>query len=177
MIPGLFLQGLILSALFSPLAVLVHGKMKRVPGETGTNNLVMPKAEWAWKIAILTLIYVIIYVSFGLLVFTPLAGDALEEYYKDFKIPSWILLLQAGRALVWIALALPVIRMMKGDWWEAGLAVSLLYSVLMGGLLLIPTSIMPDSIRIAHFFEVAFSNFLYGWVVVWLLHRHCFSSL
>jgi ABC-type enterobactin transport system permease subunit len=61
--------------------------------------------------------------------------------------------------------------MMKGGWWEAGLAVSLLFSVLMGSLLLIPTEIMPEKIRLAHLIEVSLSNFLFGWVVVWLFHR------
>jgi len=72
----------------------------------------------------------------------------------------------------WTALALPVIRMMKGRWWEAGLAVALLFSVLMGFLLLLPNPYMPDTIRMAHFVEVSLSNFLFGWVVVWLLNRH-----
>ncbi len=72
----------------------------------------------------------------------------------------------------WTALALPVIRMMKGRWWEAGLAVALLFSVLMGFLLLLPNPYMPDTIRMAHFGEVSLSNFLFGGVVVWLLNRH-----
>jgi hypothetical protein len=79
-------------------------------------------------------------------------------------------LLQAVRALIWVALAIPVIRMMKGHWWEAGLAVALLFSVLMGALLLIPQDIMPDAIRMAHFAEVTSSNFLFGWIVVFILY-------
>ncbi len=100
----------------------------------------------------------------------PLAGDAFEEFYAGLEMPQWILLLQAARALIWVALAVPVIRMMKGPRWEAGLAVALLFSVLMGALLLIPQDIMPDAIRMAHFAEVTLSNFLYGWVVVFILN-------
>jgi hypothetical protein len=33
---------------------------------------------------------------------------------------------------------------------------------LMGSLLLVPTEIMPDTIRMAHFVEVSSSNFLFG---------------
>jgi hypothetical protein len=76
------------------------------------------------------------------------------------------------RGLIWAALALPVIRMMKGRWWEAGLAVALLFSVLMASSLLVPNELMPKAIRMAHFVEVSSSNFLFGWIVVWLLNRH-----
>jgi hypothetical protein len=74
--------------------------------------------------------------------------------------------------MIWVALALPVIRMMKGRWWEAGLAVALLFSILMAASLLLPNEFMPEAIRMAHFWEVSSSNFLFGWIVVWLLNRH-----
>ena len=130
----------------------------------------MPFSQWAWKLALLAVIYILIYISFGQFVFMPLAGDAFEEFYAGLEMPQWILLLQAARALIWVALAVPVIRMMKGPRWEAGLAVALLFSVLMGALLLIPQDIMPDAIRMAHFAEVTSSNFLFGWIVVFILN-------
>ncbi len=75
--------------------------------------------------------------------------------------------------MIWTALALPVIRMMKGKWWEAGLAVALLFSVLMSAQLLLPAGeFMPDGIRLSHFVELLSSGFLFGWIVVWLLNRH-----
>lgn len=172
MIPKLFVQGAIVAALFSPPAVWIHGKMK--PSEDHRwkklgNKLVMPLSEWIWKLVLLSIAYVLIYISFGQFVFMPLAGDAFDEFYVGLEMPQWILLLQAVRALIWVALAVPVIRMMKGSRWEAGLAVALLFSVLMGALLLIPQDIMPDAIRMAHFVEVTLSNFLFGWVVVLIL--------
>jgi len=185
MIPGLFVQGAIVAALFAPLAVLIHGKIKGPAGERpsataegtkgsqGPNErLVMPWTEWAWKLALIAVIYVVIYFSFGAFVFMPLAGDAFQSYYGELQGPAWILPLQVVRAFIWVASALPIIRMMKGQWWEAGLAVALLFSVLMGFLLLMPNPFMPDAIRQAHFVEVSASNFLFGWIVVWLLNRH-----
>ncbi len=177
MIPKLFIQGAIVTALFSPIAVWAYGKMKRGedhdpqddPQEPG-NTLTMPFSQWAWKLTLLAIIYVLIYISFGQFVFIPLAGDAFEEFYVGLEMPQWVLLLQAVRALIWVALAIPVIRMMKGPWWEAGLAVALMFSVLMGALLLIPQDIMPDAIRMAHFVEVTLSNFLFGWIVVFVLN-------
>jgi hypothetical protein len=87
-------------------------------------------------------------------------------------MPVWILPFQAVRGLIWAALALPIIRMTKGAWWEAGLAVSLLFGLLMSALLITPNDLMPPAIRFGHFFELLSSNFVFGWIVVALLHRH-----
>lgn len=173
MLPKLFIHGAISAALFSPLAVLIYGRMRGDEESQEPNRrLVMPWTEWVWKLILIAVIYVVIYISFGAFVFRPLAGEAFQEYYADLQLPAWILPFQMVRAMIWTALALPVIRMMKGSWWEAGLAVALLFSVLMGSLLLVPTEFMPDRIRMAHLVEVSSSNFLFGWIVVWLLNRH-----
>jgi len=71
-----------------------------------------------------------------------------------------------------MALALPVIRMMKGHWWEAGLAVGLLFAVLMNSQLLLPNPYMPEAVRLTHLAETASSNFIFGWLIVLLLNRH-----
>ncbi|MFQ6086200.1 MAG: hypothetical protein ACE5OY_08095 [Candidatus Bathyarchaeia archaeon] len=171
MIPALFLNGAITAALFSPLAVLVLGRMRGSEEEREPNRrLIMPWKEWVWKLALIAVVYVVVYISFGALVFIPIAGKAAQEYYAGLELPGWILPFQAVRAMIWTALALPVIRMMKGRWWETGLAVALLFSVLMSTLLLVPSELMPETVRLAHFVEVFSSNFLFGWIVVWLLH-------
>ena len=173
MVPSLFLQGAITAVIFSPLAVLIHGRMRgKEEAPEPNQRLVMPWTEWLWKLLAIAVIYMVIYISFGAFVFTPLAGKAFQEYYGDLQMPGWILPFQMLRGLIWAALALPVIRMMKGRWWEAGLAVALLFSVLMASSLLLPNELMPKAIRMAHFVEVSSSNFLFGWIVVWLLNRH-----
>lgn len=60
-------------------------------------------------------------------VFKPLAGDVFQQFYAGLEMTQWILPFQTVKALIWVALALPVIRMMKGSWWETGIAVSLLF--------------------------------------------------
>ncbi|MFB0515449.1 MAG: hypothetical protein ACETWG_02450 [Candidatus Neomarinimicrobiota bacterium] len=172
MVPKFFMHGLIVAVVFAPLAVLVHGKIKGAAEAQEPNpRLVMPWTQWLWKVLLVAVVYVVIYVAFGALVFMPLAGAAYEEYYAGLQMPSWILPFQVLRGLLWIGVALPVIRMMKGAWWEAGLAVALLFSVLMSGTLLLPNEFMPAEIRRAHFVEVSSSNFLFGWIVVWVFHR------
>lgn len=172
-LPGLFLNGAISAALFSPLAVLIHGRMREDKQKQQPNlRLVMPWTKWVWKLIVIGIIYLAVYVSFGMFVFMPLAGEAFGEYYGDLRLPGWFFPFQIMRGIIWAALALPVIRMMRGRWWEAGLAVALLFSVLMGSLLPEPTEFMPEAIRMAHLVEVFSSNFLFGWIVVLVLNRH-----
>lgn len=177
-IKQVFIQGLIVTLTFSPIAVLVLGKMKNKnetwePGEA----LAMPWREWVWKLVLISIVYVGIYMFFGQFVFLPLAGEAFYQFYHDLKMPIWILPFQAIRGIIWTLLAIPILRMMKGKWWESGLAVALLFSLLMGDLLLLPNPIMPDPIRKGHLVELITSNFVFGWAVAWLFNRRHDSPL
>lgn len=123
--------------------------------------------------------YVVIYFTFGY--FIAWKNEAVVAYYGGNDPGSFIthignvmrtepqlFLLQVVRALLWTAFALPVIRMMKGKWWEAGLAVALLFAMT-SSQLLIPNPLMPPEVRMAHLVETVTSNFLFGWLVVIVL--------
>lgn len=87
--PGLFINGAIMIAIFSPLVVLVHGRMKG-PDEPKELNLrlAMPWKEWILKLLSIAVLYMIIYILFGMLVFQPLAGEAFQEYYAGLELPA-----------------------------------------------------------------------------------------
>ena len=170
----LVVNGAITAAVLSVLAVLILGRMRESAEAQEPNpRLIMPWTQWLWKLALIGFSWVVLFILFGALVFLPLAGRlapaALEEY-TNMEMPAWILPFQALRAVLWAALTLPVIRMMRGRWWETGLAVVLLFSVLMGANLLRPTG-LPVGLQVAHLVEVFGENLLFGWIVVWLLHR------
>lgn len=187
--PGLlwriFLVGAVLAALWSPLAVLILGK--RGPdrlNDGGNSRLTMPVREWIWRLSLIAAIYLAVYFGFGY--FIAWKSPAVRAYYGGsdpgsflgqmrtvLRETPWLVPLQVVRALLWTALAVPVIRMMKGRWWEAGLAVALLFAVLMNSQLLIPNPLMPREVRMVHLLETASSNFVFGWLTVWLLRgRH-----
>ena len=182
MLPRLFLAGLIIAAVFSPLAVLILGKARsRTDGASGDGRLKMPASSWLVRLSIIAIVYVVIYFTFGY--FIAWQSEAVRVYYGGNDPGSFIaqlgnvlrtepqlFLLQIARGLLWAAIALPVIRMMKGKWWEAGLAVALLFA--MGSSqLLIPNPLMPAEVRMAHLAETLSSNFLFGWLVVAILVR------
>lgn len=173
MLPRLFLAGLIIAAVFAPLAVLILGKVK------SSNNESSPLQLTLGRVSLIVVAYLFLYFTFGY--FIAWKSPAVREYYGGSDPVSFVaqitslmrnepllFLLQAGRALLWTALAVPVIEMTKGEWWKTGLAVALLFAVMTSQLLL-PNPLMPPEVRMAHLVETATSNFLFGWLVVLLL--------
>ena len=184
-LPRLFLMGVLVAAPFSLLAVLVLGKGKAEPATIKEPNsrLLMPANEWAWKLAVIAVAYMLLYSTFGY--FIAWRNPAVQAYYGGidegsflahmkavFTTAPWLEPFQALRGVLWALVALPVIRMMKGRWQETAIAVGLLFAVLMNSQLLLPTPLMPESVRMTHLVETASSNFIFGCLIVWLLHRH-----
>ena len=180
MLPRLFLAGLIIAAIFSPLAVLIFGKARSRTDQTrDEHQLRMPLSSWILRVALIVVAYVVIYFTFGY--FIAWKNQAVVAYYGGNDPGSFIthmgnvlrsepllFLLQVGRALLWIAIAVPVIKMMNGKRWETGLAVALLFAMT-SAQLLIPNPLMPAEVRMAHLVETVTSNFLFGWLVVLIL--------
>jgi len=179
LLPRLFLAGLIIAAVFAPLAVLILGKARSKANET--SRLEMPVRAWIVKSCAIVVVYLFLYFTFGY--FIAWKNPAVRAYYGGGDPESFVahiasllrdepllFVLQAVRALLWLAIAVPVIRMMKGEWWESGLAVALLFAVMTSQLLL-PNPLMPDEVRMVHLVETATSNFLFGWLVVLILQQ------
>jgi hypothetical protein len=183
-LPRLFLMGLLIAVPFSVLSVLILGKRKAEIGDTQPNSrLAMPASEWAWKLVVIAVVYVILYFTFGY--FVAWRSPGVAEYYGGVDPGSfvvqmrtvirntpWLVPFQIVRAMCWVALALPVIRMLKGKWPEAALSLGLLFAVVMNAPLLLPNPYMPEQVRMAHLVETASSNLIFGVFIGWLLTRH-----
>jgi hypothetical protein len=174
MLPRLFIAGLIMAAVFAPLAVLIPGKVRS--STNGDAALTMSTSAWIGKLSLIVVAYLVLYFTFGY--FIAWRNPAVRSYYGGGDAAGFmaqitsllrkeplLFLLQAARALLWTALALPVIRMRKSQWWETAVAVALLFSVMTSQLLL-PNPLMPAEVRMAHLVETASSNFIFGWLVV-----------
>lgn len=180
MLARLFIAGLIIAAVFSPLAVLIFGKIRsQTEGDTREPQLKMPVSSWIARLAVIVIAYVVIYFTFGY--FIAWKNPAVVQYYGGNDPGSFIthignalrtepqlFLLQVARGLLWAAIAIPVIKMLNGKRWETGLAVALLFAM-MSAQLLIPNPLMPVEVRMAHLVETVTSNFLFGWLVVLVL--------
>ena len=184
-LPRLFLLGALIAAPFSMLAVVILGKSKSGTVDAQpSSRLVMPASEWAWKLAVIAVAYLILYFTFGY--FIAWRQPAVREYYGGIdpgnfaeqmrtviQNTPWLIPFQIVRAMCWVALALPVVQMLKGKWPETALAIGLLFSVVMNARLLLPNPYMPEPVRMAHLVETASSNLIFGVFVGWLLtQRH-----
>jgi hypothetical protein len=184
MLPRLFLMGAVIAAPFSVLAVLILGKRK---GETVDiqqhSRLAMPASEWAWKLAVIAIVYVILYFTFGY--YIAWRNPAVVEYYSGIDEGSFpahmrtvvrdtplLIPFQILRAMFWVVLASFVICLMKGEWRETALVVALLFGVVMTAPLLLANPYMPEPVRMAHLVETASSNFIFGIFITWLLTAH-----
>jgi hypothetical protein len=185
MLPRLFLMGALVAAPFSMLAVLILGWSKADTVSAAPNaRLIMATSEWVWKLTVIALAYLILYFTFGY--FVAWRNPEVREYYGGIDEGSffahmltvlrsmpWLVPFQVLRAMFWVALALPVVRMMKGQWQETALAIGLVFGVLMTSPLLLPNPYMPETVRMTHLLETGSSNFLFGLLVGWLLaQRH-----
>lgn len=182
MVPRLFLMGAIVAGLFSPLAVLILGKIRLIAAPQEPNvRLVMPWGEWAWKLAAIAVAYEILYYGFGY--FVAWRNPAVQAYYGGtdpgsffaqmagiWRTTPWMFVFQAFRAMLWTGFALPVIRMLRGRRWEVALAVALLFGVWSTQLLL-PNPYMPAEVARTHLIETLLSSLIFGGVVGWLLGR------
>jgi hypothetical protein len=173
---AVFVEAAIVAGLFGPLVVVAQGRWAASgsleAGSPAAAADAWPRARsswgWAWRLALLAVVYVALYIAFGLLVFTPLAralAPAVLETYAARDVPPWILPFQALRGLLFVLVALPVLRATTGGRRQAGLSLGLAYGGLMAADLLIPTGLIPPAMQAAHFVEVFAENCLFGWLV------------
>jgi hypothetical protein len=179
-LPRLFLMGLPPAFVFIPLAVWTLGK-GRAPADTGPNPaLVMPASQWAWKLAVIAAVYLGLYWSVGY--FIAWQNPELRAFYGQPGEPLpfwtqvtgdlWLIPFQLLRGLLWMLFTLPVLRGSKVNAWWTALLVGLLLSVPQNIGHILPNPLIPiASVRLSHLIETASSTFVFGLVIVWLLHR------
>jgi hypothetical protein len=180
-------MGLVVAALFAPLAVLVLGRGWALgDGDTAANTRwEMTAGQWIGRMLVAAVAYVVLYVTFGSLI--AWQSPEVRSFYQEsgsvegfrflFSGFAGVLTLQLFRGVLWALIALPVIRMMKGGRWESGLALGLLFAVLMNAQLLLPNPYMPEAVRMVHLVETASSNFLLGFLIAWIFRpQHNMSA-
>lgn len=181
MVPRLFLMGLLIAAPYSPLAVIILGKRQNQgAAEPEAARSTVLVSSWPWRLALIAIVYVIVYFTFGY--FIAWRNPAVQEYYGGTDAGSflaqmqtvvrdrpWLIPFQVLRAMCWVAIALPIVWMLKGGRREIALALGFTFAVLMNAQLLLPNPYMPEAVRMAHLVETASSNFIFGVLVGWVL--------
>jgi hypothetical protein len=181
-LPRLFLAGAVVAAPFSFLAVLVLGRggTTHTVAAATSSSAAVSVAEWAWKLGIIMLGYVVLYFWFGY--FVAWRNPDVRAYYGGIDeggffihmaavlvTRSWLVPFQMARALLWTAIAWPLVRMTTASRLEVSVALGCVFAVLMTSMLLIPNPFMPETVRYVHMREIAPSNFLFGMLIGWIL--------
>jgi hypothetical protein len=180
----LLLMGVPPACLFIPLAVWGLGKGRATADASPNLALVMPVRQWTWKLATLVVAYLVLYWGAGYFIawqnpelraFYGQPGKALPffTHTADTLLHDPVLFpFQILRALVWVLCALPVIRGSRLNPWWTALVVGLFFSVPQNVGHIMANPFLPiASVRLSHMIETASSSFLFGAVVVRLLHR------
>ena len=165
-----------------PLAMLLFGKAKRDPETPITLTPGLKGSQWLWKLGAIIVLYELLYFGFGY--YVAWRNPAVTAFYQGADPGSFLAQMrhvatqtptlipfQALRALLWTAFALPVISMLRHKPWLGALLTGLLLSLPMNIPHIVPNPYMPAAVRTVHFIETASSNFIFGVLMFWLLHR------
>ncbi|MBR9998663.1 MAG: hypothetical protein KFF73_06820, partial [Cyclobacteriaceae bacterium] len=138
-----------------------------------------------WKIAFLVLIvypalyflagYYIAWQSEPVRMFYT-GSSEMESFGKMMaaNIKSGLYGFQILRGLIWAGLAIPLYLMLEGSCWLKAVMTGLLFSLLMNAQHLLPNPYFPQEVSKVHFIETASSNFLWGFIIILLLHHFRF---
>ena len=138
--------------------------------------------EWLWKLGSIIVLYELLYFGFGY--FVAWKNPAVAAFYQGtdpgsflaqirnviIKTPT-LIPFQAFRALLWTAFSIPVVSMLRDKKLLGAVITGLFLSLPMNIPHIVPNPFMPAAVRQAHFIETASSNFIFGMLLFWLLHR------
>ncbi len=172
-------MGLVQAAIFAPAAVWLLGRGWASESRTPAGAAAMLGRQWPWKLALIAVVYVALYFTFGY--YVAWQQPAVLEYYggsdpgsfslqmaKIVRDQPWLIAVQLGRGLLWVLFVLPLVRTLEVPRWQLPLAVALLFAV-WSFVLLMPNPLMPEAVARTHLVETLASNFLFGAFVGWLL--------
>lgn len=129
--------------------------------------------QWIYKPVLVAIIWMVLFVVFGGLVFMNIAKlidpQALASY-SNLNMPDWVLPFQGLRAILWLALSLPLLSQLSGTRSSVMLLTGAIFGVWMGSNLLLALDFSPG-LRYAHLAEVMLECFVFGIVIVLIFTR------
>jgi hypothetical protein len=183
-IPHMLVMGLVASALFAPLAVWILGGFRRGPREVPVKRAHWSAARWTGTLAATTVAFVALYYLCGY--YIAWQSAALRQFYSGtteirsfwgqiasiWSSTPWMFALQAGRALLFVGLTLPAIRVLCGGAQRLALGTALMYVAFDGSPgLILPNPIMPPPVAHAHAIEMVVWGLLAGAFAGWMMSR------
>lgn len=168
------LKGLMASAIFCPLYLLLFKNRQEI-GSTKFKERTF--FSWLWRILAANFLYLIFYITAGLIL--SFVYPQLMDFYEG-KIPPFDVMIKTQlyvRGFIFIGIAILILRTLNLSLTKKVVFIGLVFSIL-GGIapLIQPTELMPGYIRLGHGIEVGISNFIYGFVIGFLLGQKTLTS-
>ncbi len=170
---GLLINGAIVSVIFSAVIVWVLGQ-RAINAEALSPRLVMRTIEWIWKIVLAAIVYLLVFIIFGLLIYYPIA-QALDptalaaEQSIASSAAALVFPIELMRGALWMIFSVPTVVSLRFGWRKTAVVIGLLLAVPLSGASMLSTS-MSLGLQIAHFVELFTENLVFGFIVVWILH-------
>ena len=168
--PSIVAQNVITYELAVPLWILLFAKRREAGSETYHPVDSRPLRERLWKFAACDVSYPVLYFIAGTIVF-----PFVRDFYANQTLPPFgrlVAMQLLVRGPIIVGLCLLLLRLLRLPRVSGALAVGIALALLNGvAPLLIPNPYLPDAVRWAHLFEIASSNFVFGWIVGWLWGR------
>ena len=183
-------MGLLVAVLFAPFAVWALGGFRRatqegsVASEGSGERAHWSAARWVGTLAATTVVFIALYYLCGY--YIAWQNAALRQFYSGttairtfwgqiawtWSSTPWMFPFQAGRALLFVALTLPAVRMLRGGARRVALGTALMYAAWDGSPgLILPNPIMPPTVAHSHAVELAVWGLLFGAFVGWSMSR------
>ncbi len=183
LLPRLFIMGLSVPLIFIPLAILICKKWKKKDVAADRRYMIMPFKQLLLKLGVIAVIYLVIYWLAGyyiawqnpeLRAFYGSSGEIEPFFTHTFatiRNTPGLILLQLVRGILFAIIAIPITIGSNVNPWKTALLVGFLLAIPHLGHIL-PNPLMPiASVRLSHMIETATSTFVFGLIIVWLLHR------
>jgi hypothetical protein len=176
-------MGMPVAFIFVPLTVCILGKGSSNE-QMNSKTFVIPLRQWVLKLGGASIAYVLLYWFAGY--FIAWQNPELRAFYGSpgAITPFWqhtsntlrsdpgLFPFQIMRSMIWVLCALPIIYGSKVNVWTTALLVGTLFTIPQNLGLIVENPLMPlASVRLSHLIETASSTFVFGLIVVWLLHR------
>ena len=125
---------------------------------------------WMWRLLVAALVFMPVYYLFGLCV-EPLVGDFYRQGDYGLAAPPLrtLLLVLAGRSILFLFACLPVIIAWRGSVRRLWMSLGFALFVLVGLLYMLAGNWLPVPVRIIHSIEILADSFVYAGLLVWLL--------
>ncbi|MCP4978072.1 MAG: hypothetical protein GY931_18135 [Maribacter sp.] len=184
LLPRLFIMGLPVAFIYIPLGVLILGKRKAKDSLETKAAVKIPIKQLVLKLVGIAVLYIVFYWGAGY--FIAWQNPDLRAFYNSpgAILPFWehatntldsnpgLFPFQALRAMLWTLCAIPIIRGTKLKVWRTAVLVGLFFTIPQVSGLMLENPLMPSaSVRLSHIIEGLTSNFAFGMLIVWLLHR------